>query len=1159
VRLVSMSEATSVEAAAPDLFELETAVVETVRRWLEVAAQTPPDRAATQLAGMLQDEDGLAFTLGFVDGVIRPEDPRVAARTFAGLARNVPRFLPLHVRLAVRIGAAVGVVAPALVIPVVRRVLRRMVGHLVIDARHKPLTKAIRKLRSAGAELNLNLLGEAVLGDREAARRIEGTQTLLARDDVDYVSMKVSSTVAPQSAWALDEAVDRIVGSLTPLFWIAANATPHKFINLDMEEYRDLELTVAVFTRLLDNPQFHDLHAGIVLQAYLPDTMATMIQLQEWAARRVAEGGAPVKVRVVKGANLPMERVEAAVHDWPLATWQTKQDSDTNYKRLLDYALHPDRTANVRIGVASHNLFDVAFAWLLAQQRDVLNGVDFEMLLGMAAGQAEAVRRDVGNLLLYTPVVHPKEFDVAIAYLVRRLEEAASHDNFMSAVFDLHDSIELFDRERQRFTASLAAADRNVPVPRRNQNRATDAPETLTTGFRNAADTDPAIRANQHWGRDILARVPSSTLGNPGVAVASVTTSASLERHLADTVAASTAWGDRCGRDRAAVLRSAAVELERRRADLIEVMASECGKTIDQADPEVSEAIDFANYYAVLAEALDDIDGAVHEPVGLTVVTPPWNFPVAIATGSTVAPLAAGSAVIIKPAPQAKRCAAVVVDALHAAGVPTDVLRLVDMAEGDLAQSLISDPRVDRLILTGAFETAQLFRTFRQDLPLLAETSGKNAIIVTPSADLDLAVKDVTASAFGHAGQKCSAASLLILVGSVARSDRFRNQLTDAVQSLEVGPPDKASTRMGPLIEPASGKLLDALTILQPGEQWLVQPRRIDDSGQVWTPGVKAGVAPGSPFHHTEYFGPVLGIMTAKTLDEAIDLQNAVAYGLAAGLQSLDPSELSTWLDRVHAGNLYINRGVTGAIVRRQPFGGWKRSAVGAGSKAGGPNYLVGLSNWTSAPSNSDATLDLRQTRILHAVRTAKLPDVEFLERALASDADAWSKEFGTARDVSQIGVERNILRYRARTVLVRHETGTLTNAIRVASAGVLAGADVSLSTDAELPANVADALTANGVRVAREGSEQFRQHLSTVDSACVRLVGGEASAVYAAVDGRPEVAVYAQPVTEAGRIEMLPFLREQAISITAHRFGTPDHLSDAVLVENRRVCPDFS
>ena len=1137
-----------------ELVDLAPEVVATVRRWLAASDSVKVDTSARRLADVLKDPAGLDFTVTFIDGVVRPEDGRVAARNFAELARAIPASLPWHLRLAIRSGALAGRLAPGMVIPLVRRTLRRMVGHLLVDARDHQLGRAMRRIRSNGVRLNLNLLGEAVLGEREAARRLAGTERLLARDDVDYVSIKVSSTVAPHSPWAFNEAVSHVVESLTPLFRQAARSQPRKFVNLDMEEYRDLDLTVAVFTRLLDQPELLQLEAGIVLQAYLPDALRTMIVLQEWADARRGRGGAPIKVRLVKGANLPMERVEASLHDWPLATWHSKRESDTSYKSVLDYALRPERTRNVRIGVAGHNLFDIAFAWLLAGRRGARDDIEFEMLLGMAQGQAEAVKGDVGGLLLYTPVVHPEEFDVAIAYLVRRLEEGASTDNFMSAVFDLTADERLFERERSRFVAALLAMDRSVPAPHRNQDRTAPVDSAPMTDFRNVPDTDPAIPANALWGRRILDRVPSSTLGDGLVRSAEVSSVEALDQRLGAAVAAGRSWGARTGSDRADVLRQAAICLERRRAELLEVMASECGKTLDQADPEVSEAIDFANYYAGLAEQLDRVDGATPRPVALTVVTPPWNFPVAIPAGSTLAALAAGSSVVIKPAAQARRCGAIMVDALWEAGVPRDALQLVQLGERELGRQLVADPRVDRLILTGAFETAELFRTFRPDLQLLAETSGKNAIVVTPSADLDLAAKDVAQSAFGHAGQKCSAASLAILVGSVATSQRFRNQLVDAVTSLQVGEPSDPTSQMGPLIGPADGKLLSALTTLAPGEAWLVEPRQLDESGRLWSPGVKEGVRAGSECHLTEFFGPVLGIMTASSLAEAITLQNQVPYGLTAGLHSLDPDELDTWVERVQAGNLYVNRGTTGAVVRRQPFGGWKRSAVGTGTKAGGPNYLMALTDWDSAVATASAPLGPLAQCLLDSARAAGLADIDRLERSLASDAHAWASEFGATRDVSGIAAERNVFRYWPHPLTIRLDSGAVTDLVRVVAAGLVAGADLAVSSDISLPDPVSDALDDAGVTVWIEDADSWARRLRSLDGGRVRLLGGDVEEAHLTVAGRPDVAFHAQPVTEAGRVEMLPFLREQAVSITAHRFGNPARLAQSALPEVERA-----
>lgn len=1155
----------SVDADVPQAKALADDAVALVRRWLTEAAKVPVDASAEQLAGVLKDPNGLDFTVGFVDGVVRPEDLNVAARNLAKLAPKVPAFLPWYMRSAVALGGTAAPVLPQVVIPVARKVLREMVGHLIVDATDAKLGPAIAKIKKDGIKLNVNLLGEAVLGEHEASRRLEGTHTLLARPDVDYVSIKVSSTVAPHSAWAFDEAVEHVVEKLTPLFQRANSfAAPGsstggkaKFINLDMEEYKDLDMTIAVFTRILDKPEFKNLEAGIVLQAYLPDALSAMIRLQDWAAERRANGGAGIKVRVVKGANLPMEQVESSLHDWPLATWGTKQDSDTSYKSVINYSLHPERIKNIRIGVAGHNLFDIAFAWLLAKQRGVESGIEFEMLLGMAQGQAEAVKKDVGSLLLYTPVVHPSEFDVAIAYLIRRLEEGASQDNFMSAVFELDKNEALFEREKQRFLASLDALDNSVPPANRQQNRSL-APEAMPrNGFHNTPDTDPSLPANRSWGRAILDRVPGSTLGNASVKAAFINDEAALNTAIETAVEKGKAWGQLSGDERAEILHRAGDILEARRADLLEVMASETGKTIDQGDPEVSEAVDFAHYYAESARKLDKVDGARFIPAKLTVVTPPWNFPVAIPAGSTLAALAAGSAVVIKPAKQAARSGAVMIEALWEAGVPKDVLTMVQLGERELGKQLISHPAVDRVILTGGYETAELFRSFRKDLPLLAETSGKNAIIVTPSADLDLAAKDVAYSAFGHAGQKCSAASLVILVGSVAKSKRFHNQLIDAVTSLKVGYPQDPTSQMGPIIEPANGKLLNALTTLGDGENWAVEPKKLDDTGKLWSPGVRYGVKRGSYFHLTEFFGPVLGVMTAETLEEAIAIQNQIEYGLTAGLHSLNSEELGIWLDSIQAGNLYVNRGITGAIVQRQPFGGWKKSAVGAGTKAGGPNYLAGLGDWTPAEASAKAGVTHPGVRrIINAAGAALEPaELESVQRALASDAEAWAEEFGTAKDVSRLSAERNIFRYRNLPVTIRLSEGApLAHLVRTAAAGVLAGSKLTVSTAVELPAQLRPVLTALDIDVTVESDAGWLAsagHLASagkLSGARIRLIGGDASALADATGGRPDLAVYAHPVTEAGRVELLPFLHEQAVSITAHRFGTPNHLSDALI-----------
>ncbi|KQV06580.1 proline dehydrogenase family protein [Leifsonia sp. Root112D2] len=1233
---------------------LSTDAVDLVRAWLEQSSSVPADAGgkprrrdtAALLAEVLRDRNGLDFTVGFVDGVARPQDLFVAGYNLQRIARRVPAFLPWYMKAALRVGGVLGPVLPWVVVPIARRVLRGMVGHLIVDATPEKLGAALEKLRAparsgptsegrGGPRLNLNLLGEAVLGEAEAARRLAGTRALLERDDVDYVSIKVSSIASQLSMWSFDETVERVVETLTPLYEIANQANSSgsftgvisdarpKFINLDMEEYRDLDLTLAVFRGILGKPQFQNLEAGIVLQAYLPDALDALQGLTEWAMARRAGGGAAIKVRLVKGANLPLERVDAAIHDWPLAPYATKEQTDANYKRVLDWALTPDHTHAVKLGIAGHNLFDVAWSWLLARSRGVENRVEYEMLLGMATAQADAVRKTVGELLLYTPVVNPAEFDVAISYLIRRLEENASPQNFMSSVFELDSNPALFEREKQRFLAAVAILDADnaprglAPLPHRTQDRQrewdnaamfkapapaipepVEGPEdpgltnivlglsrgsggdgmlteepsdaSATVGdsaeepaaFRNALDTDPALPANRAWGKHILARVAASEIGVATLDAAAIDDQGVLGRVIETVRSRGVEWGARSGFDRATLLDRAGLALAANRDRLIEVMASETGKTIAEADPEVSEAIDFAYYYAARARELDTVQGATFVPARLTVVTPPWNFPASIAAGSVLGALAAGSAVIIKPAHQARRTAAVVVEALWEAGIPRELLALVELrdeasGEGSLGQALVSDPRVDRVILTGAFETAKLFRSWRPELALQAETSGKNAIIVTPSADYDLAVADVVHSAFGHAGQKCSAASLLILVGSVGKSERFLRQLVDATTSLRVGYPTDPTAQMGPLIEPPTGKLLHALTVLGAEEEWLVAPQQLDESGRLWSPGIRTGVAPGSYFHLTEFFGPVLGVMRARTLEEAIRLQNAVDYGLTSGLHSLDRDELELWLETVEAGNLYVNRGITGAIVQRQPFGGWKRSSVGTGYKAGGPNYLLGLGGWRADHGKSSTSLHLRglDARVTELIESGQssmgYEEFDVVRRSALSDAIAYANDYAVAKDTAAVGVERNLFRYRPMPVAVRlAESGRLPELLRILAAATLARSRFTVSSSVKLPRDIRQVLRARDVTLLVESDAEWLARASTggLGASRVRYIGDDALAVTRVLGGDADVAVYAGEVTPSGRIELLPFLREQAVSITAHRFGTPSALSEGLL-----------
>ena len=349
-----------------------------VGEWLAAAGGNRRDRAAAgRLRRLLSDAEGTAFTMGFVDRVIRPERNRVAARQLRSLVvrRGAPAFLSVADRALLAVGARLAPLAPWAVMPLARRRMRRLVGHLLAEAEPAALRRALAAPGQAGFARNINLLGEAVLGEEEADRRLEETVRLIGLPQVDYVSVKASAVVSQLNYWDWEGSRARVLGSMRLLLRRAAASHPPAFINLDMEEYHDLELTISAFKELLDEPEFLGTTAGIVLQAYLPDSAAALRELTEWAVQRREAGGAEIKIRLVKGANLAMERVEAAMRGWEQAPYPSKPEVDANYKRLVDYALRPERTRAVRIGIGSHNLFDLAWAHLLSRERGVADRV----------------------------------------------------------------------------------------------------------------------------------------------------------------------------------------------------------------------------------------------------------------------------------------------------------------------------------------------------------------------------------------------------------------------------------------------------------------------------------------------------------------------------------------------------------------------------------------------------------------------------------------------------------------------------------------------------------------------------------------------------------------------------------------------------------------
>ncbi len=1125
--------------------ELADEATATVRRWLDAAALIESPASESRLNELLADPAGADFAIGFVYGVLRPDDLRVAGRNLESLSHSIPDALPWYSELGAQFAGGFASLLPAPMVPLARDAFLRTVGPLLIRLDGPELGKQLAELAEPGGIRPVLAPVTAVAsGRREADRQVADARELLARPDVPTVSISLSSVVGRPRLVDLDGVVDHAVELLEPLCELAGR--PGKSIEFDVQRLDELELTLRVMTRLGNHHP--ELELGIGLPSYLPESLPTAEDLASWARKRT-NARAPLTIRVTKGEQLGEEHAEALRRGIPAAPVASRLETDAQFLRIIDRLLTPALAGTVRVVVATHNLFDAAWAWRLARRRRVERSLEHEFMLGVATSQAAAARRDLGGIRVYAPVVQHGQLGLAIPYLVRRLRDLAAGDragDFLSLAAAMGSDEAAFGREEERFHSALVRASEAPPAP----HRRSDAVRAVTADF--------TVEAAREWAAGVFERARESAAGEGLLARTRIQDAAGIRALVERTAAAGTEWGQRRGATRATVLASVAEIFAEWRGLLIEVAVSESGLLIDEADAEVTAAIGRALRAAQNARALDKISDAVYSPPRLTVVVSPRSGPIARTAGTVLTALAAGSAVILKTAPETRRSSAVLIETLIAGGVPQDVLGILD-DEGELARELITDARVDRVVLEGSRHTAKLFHSWRAELPLMATTGGRNAIIVTPSADLEAAVPDIVASAFDHAGQSSTATDVVILVGSAGDNTRFLGRLRDAVASVPVGRPGTAGTGISALARPASGRTLEALDVLEAGESWLVRPRRLDEAGRLWSPGLRDGVRPGSPFRFRENRAPVLGIMRAATLDEAIELQNAPGFGLSAGLHSLDAAELALWTARAQAGMLFANLPVLPDAGTLAPFGGWNRSRIGPGAAFGGPNDLIALGRWWPRPTEPAATVTLEgiDEPVARLIDSA-LPSMDFEEfgsvrEAALSDAEAWRGLAG-AHELGGLEIERTLLRYSPVPVTVRVAEGAPhAHLVRVLAAATLAGAPVAISTALPLHARLIDLFgtpdSPIGVaEVLVESDARWRARVQAGDivTTRIRLIGGhdpekDRLILARVLHGQPGIAAYADPVTTSGAVELLPFLIEQSLRMSTVRLGRPD------------------
>ena len=842
--------------------------------------------------------------------------------------------------------------------------------------------KSIERLRHQSMTFTIDVLGEAVVTETEAQYYLDRYLELMTQlttaagqwstvpqidraDGVDLarvqISVKLTAFYSQFDPLDVRGSQEQVSNRLRILLHKAQEVGAA--VHFDMEQHRYKSATLAVLKPLLMEPEFRDrTDIGITLQAYLRDSYQDLQDLIIWAKQR----GKPISVRLIKGAYWDQETITARQNHWPTPVYNHKSSTDANFERMTQLLLEHHEYLYAAIG--SHNVRSQAHAIAIAKALDIPpQHLEFQVLYGMADNLATALAQQDYRVRVYCP---SGELIPGMSYLIRRLLENTANSSFLrQSVSD------------QPLDGLIAApvwgegdADGSAPKPL-SLHTATD----LVTRIDPAPDTDYAIADNRSAASTALAAVRAQfgqtylpLIAGERVATAVTITSvnpsdpaeivgsigqidiAQADRAIESAKTAFKTWQRTPVADRAAILRRAADLLEARRHELNAWMVFEAGKPLPQADVEVSEAADFCRYYAAEMERLDteisydvagETDRYFYRPKGIVLVISPWNFPLAIPTGMTVAALVTGNCVLLKPAAVTSVIAAKLSDILVEAGLPAGVFQYVPGSGSTVGAHLVKHPAVQAIVFTGSQEvgceiyaSAAILQPGQKHLKrVIAEMGGKNGVIVDESADLDQAVQGIVASAFGYSGQKCSACSRVIVLAPIY--DTFVARLVAATQSLNVGAAIDPGTKVGPVIDAAAQQRIRDTIATGKLEANLALELPAPAIGYFVGPVIFTDVDPQSSLAQEEIFGPVLSVMKADTFDRALEIANGTNFALTGGIYSRTPSHIDRAKAEFEVGNLYINRTITGAIVARQPFGGYKLSGVG--SKAGGPDYLL--------------------------------------------------------------------------------------------------------------------------------------------------------------------------------------------------------------------------
>ena len=871
------------------------------------------------------------------------------------------------------VGLGLGSLAPGLMAGAIRKNVTSMAKMFITGENPDEALPVLKKARKQKMTFTVDILGEATLSEKEAleyqSRYIELIDWLakdatqweeVAQIDRDHlgaipkvnVSVKMTALYSQINDKAWDETKAILKERLRPVF--RRGMEKGVFINLDMEQYSVKHLTVEVFKELINEPEFKSYpYFGCVIQAYLRDSFEDIKDLVAFSQAR----GTSFAIRLVKGAYWDYETIEAEQRGWATPVYTIKAESDANYEACAKYLL--DNHKYIRVALASHNVRSIAAAMVHAEKIGLpKEAFEIQMLYGMAEPIKKALV-DMGyRLREYAPV---GELIPGMAYLVRRLLENTSNESWLRGKFaEGKSTAELLkdpttgliptsgEVVQKKYFMNDPYLDFAVAENRQKMMKALDKLKAQLP-----VQVTPFIDQKNLNSAQIFERMNPS-LKSQVVARVHMSTSEMAEKAIQSAHKAYKSWKKTPAQERSRLVDQLAALMKRDRFDLIAQQVFEVGKPWAEADADVAEAIDFCAYYAKhmreLAKPLKvgGVPGEnsqyIYRSRGVTAVIAPWNFPLAILTGQVAAALVTGNTVVMKPAEQSSLVAQGLMKLILEAGFPQDVVQFLPGYGEEVGEYIVNHPHTATIAFTGSkavglhiLKRAAEVKPGQQHVKrCIIEMGGKNAVIIDSDADLDEAVDGVLYSGFGFAGQKCSAASRVIVLEEIY--DRFVDRLVEAAKSIQLAEATHPKAYLGPVVdEEAQQRLLSVIEEAQSKHKLLFKGEA-PQQGYFVPPTIFGEVQSTDRLAQDEFFGPLMAVIKVKDLSEALQVANSTEYALTGGVFSRSPANIQRVKEELEVGNMYINRGITGAMVDRHPFGGFKMSGVG--SKTGGPDYL---------------------------------------------------------------------------------------------------------------------------------------------------------------------------------------------------------------------------